>query len=1349
VRESARFARAGVARADTSARPARCRRGNGFRIARRPCHGPAEALYFAPMSVSSGWAPPARLGEYTLVRPLGSGGMGHVWLAHDDLLDRFVALKVIDAADPRPEQRERFLQEARAAARLSHPNVLAVYRVGELGRTPYIVAELVTGDSLDRLARPLPWRRVAELGVGLARGLAAAHRVGVLHRDLKPSNAILTEDGTVKIVDFGLAKLLDGTPGAPATSAASAAASAAFVSPPPGLPTPVTLGPEDRGPTAYAATISFAPPPEEAPAQAGAPPSLTRAGALLGTPYYMSPEAWRGEPQTHRSDLYSLGALLFELAAGAPPFAGVAFAELPQAVQGSDAPRLASVAPGVDPGLAELVDALLARAPDARPDGAEAVREALERLLAPRAATPRWVGENPYRGLSVFDAEHREVFFGRAPVARAVVEALRGAGLVTVTGDSGVGKSSLARAGVLPLVADGALGGGRRWATAELTPGARPLAALASALAPHLALSPAEIAERLAEPPAAALRTLASALGPGRGLCLLVDQLEELCLPRAAAAEAAIVARFLAEVAASPGPVRVLATARSDYLTRLAALPGLASELLRSVVVLPPLDEAGRREAILHPALAAGVRFEPPELVDELVAATADAHVGLPLLSFALAELWEARDVRAGVIDRATLRTIGGVEGALARHADAVIAALTAEPRAAARRLLLALVDATAAGLPPQVARLVDGPVAAAALEALVRGRLVRVLDSADGPALALAHAQLASAWATLREWIDAVAERRALRERVVRAAGEWERLGRTGAALWIDRRLAEVDRVPADELGPRERDFVRASRRARRRRLLVRVGAALALPALLGGAALVSRVQAARAVAAKVARRLDEAEAARAAAARDQAGLAVARQAALAAFDRGDHEAGEASWHDALAASAALDLAWTRVAQLVESALLVDAHAGAARDLLADALYARALLAESENDHAAVDELLGRMALYDADGRRARRWRAPATLALTSVPPGASVTLERFVDAAGDVAASWEALDPPGAALATTPAVLQLAPGSYRAHLAAPGRAPVLYPFLLTRGERLDETVTLPLPGQVPPGFTYVPVGRFLVGTGVEDRQRRDFFQAVPLHQSHTGAYLVQTYETTWAAWIQYLEALPPAQRAAHLPRAPGASGRDAVDLRDDAGGWTLGLQPGSVYLSARLGEPLRYPGRHARREQDWRRLPVTGVSAGDVRAYAAFVAERTGLPVRMCQESEWERAARGADGRTFPHGQRVLPDDVNYEATYGRGSDAVGPDEIGSHPASASPFGVQDMAGNAFELVAGAPGEQWVRGGAYAFDILASRTEMRDRFDADLRNVAIGFRLCADVPAAPLAASVWLASP
>src|SRR5689334_17293359 len=140
-------------------------------------------------------APPDRLGEYRLIRRLGRGGMGQVWLAMDELLDRPVAIKLIDRLRPGAAQKRRFLIEARAVARLSHPNVVAIHRVAELDGVPYIVTEWVRGDSLDQLPRPVPGPRLIELGIGLARGLAAAHRAGVLHRDLKPANAILGEDG--------------------------------------------------------------------------------------------------------------------------------------------------------------------------------------------------------------------------------------------------------------------------------------------------------------------------------------------------------------------------------------------------------------------------------------------------------------------------------------------------------------------------------------------------------------------------------------------------------------------------------------------------------------------------------------------------------------------------------------------------------------------------------------------------------------------------------------------------------------------------------------------------------------------------------------------------------------------------------------------------------------------------------------------------------------------------------------------------------------------------------------------------------------------------------------------------
>src|SRR5678815_3715575 len=154
------------------------------------------------------WVPPERFAEYQLIKALGRGSMGQVWLAHDTVLDRLVAVKFVSELPDHEAVRERFLTEARAAARVQHPNVIAIYRVGEIGARPYLISEYVRGDSLDRIARPVAWPQILDIAIGLARGLAAAHLRGVLHRDLKPANAILSDTGDVKLLDFGLAKLV-------------------------------------------------------------------------------------------------------------------------------------------------------------------------------------------------------------------------------------------------------------------------------------------------------------------------------------------------------------------------------------------------------------------------------------------------------------------------------------------------------------------------------------------------------------------------------------------------------------------------------------------------------------------------------------------------------------------------------------------------------------------------------------------------------------------------------------------------------------------------------------------------------------------------------------------------------------------------------------------------------------------------------------------------------------------------------------------------------------------------------------------------------------------------------------
>ncbi|HEU4731187.1 MAG TPA: serine/threonine-protein kinase, partial [Kofleriaceae bacterium] len=164
------------------------------------------------------------LDEFRLVRVLGQGGMGSVYLGYDTVLERDVAIKLLRDRAADDDARLRFLTEARAIARLDHPNVIAIYRASTTrAGHPYLVQELVRGHSLDRIALPVAPERALAIGLGVARGLAAAHRRGILHRDVKPANVMITDDGTPKLLDFGVAKLT-ARANAPAIDAARPAA---------------------------------------------------------------------------------------------------------------------------------------------------------------------------------------------------------------------------------------------------------------------------------------------------------------------------------------------------------------------------------------------------------------------------------------------------------------------------------------------------------------------------------------------------------------------------------------------------------------------------------------------------------------------------------------------------------------------------------------------------------------------------------------------------------------------------------------------------------------------------------------------------------------------------------------------------------------------------------------------------------------------------------------------------------------------------------------------------------------------------------------------------------------------
>ena len=339
-----------------------------------------------PRRAARAWAPPGEFEEYVILRALGRGAMGQVFLARDRLLDRQVAIKFVLRFDD-PVGRARFLREARAVARLQHPNVVTVHRVGEIDGCPYIVSEFVAGRTLDQVAAPMPWRDVVAVGLDLARGLAAAHKSGVLHRDIKPSNAVLGEDGTTKLLDFGLAKLV-GYDAPPALTDGASAPPEVTASPDAAALDPAAGGGADRDRTLTGGSRGGDP---DAP------------GALLGTPFYLAPERWRGEPATEASDLYAVGVVLFELASGVRPHEAPDTGALAALVTEEEAPPLGSLAPEVPPRLAEAIDRCLARDPARRHPSAEALRAALADIpVAAEEAPPPVETPRGRRGRAAF-----------------------------------------------------------------------------------------------------------------------------------------------------------------------------------------------------------------------------------------------------------------------------------------------------------------------------------------------------------------------------------------------------------------------------------------------------------------------------------------------------------------------------------------------------------------------------------------------------------------------------------------------------------------------------------------------------------------------------------------------------------------------------------------------------------------------------------------------------------------------------------------------------------------------------------------------------------------------------------
>ena len=334
------------------------------------------------MSLAAG----ARLDSYEIIAPLGAGGMGEVYRARDTVLKRDVAIKVLPDYWSRDRERlHRFELEAQAAAALTHPNIVSIHHVGRFDGSPYIVTELLRGETLRERLRhgPMRVREAIDVGIEITLGLAAAHDAGIVHRDLKPENIFLTKDGRTKILDFGLAKLQ-----------------------------------LSKVASADSPTASFQQP--------------TSPGHVLGTVGYMSPEQVRGQPADARSDIFAAGTVLYEMLTGKCAFHKATSAETMSAILNEDPPPVSQVTPNLPPGLQRIVNRCLAKNPKQRFQHASDLAFALEAIsetsssmsvILEKAPASRW----PWIAVAVavLAVAGATAIWWRTPPAVPVVESIK------------------------------------------------------------------------------------------------------------------------------------------------------------------------------------------------------------------------------------------------------------------------------------------------------------------------------------------------------------------------------------------------------------------------------------------------------------------------------------------------------------------------------------------------------------------------------------------------------------------------------------------------------------------------------------------------------------------------------------------------------------------------------------------------------------------------------------------------------------------------------------------------------------------------------------------------------------
>ena len=748
---------------------------------------------------------PSFVGRYAIRGEIARGGVAVVALAWDEELESLVAIKILHghlAGDPRLEQ--RFIEEARLLRRIRAPNVISVHDVGRLGDgCPYFVMDYADRDTLEERLNRFPDGAAADVAGlmrlvdALAAGLGALHDAGLVHRDIKPANILFQSSPR------SYAALLAGA----STRAPTLAADHEQV---------------------LVGDLGLA---QDIVSQGSLPE------VLGGTPLYRAPEQSDAVAEiSPAADIYGASALLWAVLTGEPP---------PE--PGLLGERLARLS---EP-WREVIETGMAAAPAERFGDIAAwhaaVTEAASRdesgCLSRGTETFDRDAPCPYKGLAAYQPGDAAFFRGREVLIDELVRRLREHRVLVVGGPSGSGKSSLIRAGLIPVMEGSARAGSEPPRIALCTPGHDPLGALWNAIGPASGLDAFRAhPEGIAGPPTE---------DSGQSWLICIDQFEELFTLAPEADRDAFIATLAALSDPAEGRVRIVIGVRADFYTRCAQLPWLARHISRNQVLVGPMGPVELRRAIEEPARHAGFHLEAG--LTELIVADAGSEAGaLPLVAHALVETWVRRS--GNLLTIAAYREAGGVAGAISRSAEAIYRhSLDEIDRDCMRRLFLRLVSPGEQALDTrQLLPRVDierDPEAVRMrriVEQLTRARLLSVDDSH----VQIAHEALLRTWPRLADWIAESRDDLRSRQRISRAAGEWLASGENPDLLYHGTPLLaalEWAGRHADQIGDLERRFLDEARRVaedrQRRRRRLRGGVITGLAALALGAVIASLI--------------------------------------------------------------------------------------------------------------------------------------------------------------------------------------------------------------------------------------------------------------------------------------------------------------------------------------------------------------------------------------------------------------------------------------------------------------------------------------------------------------------------